>query len=126
MKFCKNPHKCMEIMDPKLSNCYKEMYAIGSSLYFLVQIGKFGIPYFYAFATDSYAFATDSYHKRWKKPLRDAYFKSICLEYVYMYVHCRHHFLLKKDFKLIYCVFSLHVCTGLEDRRPSASQVAGL
>lgn len=44
----------MEIMDPKLSNCYKEMYAIGSSSYFLVQIGKFGIPYFYAFATDSY------------------------------------------------------------------------
>lgn len=52
--FERTPHKCMEIMDPKLSNCYKEMYAIGSSLYFLVQIGKFGIPYFYAFATDSY------------------------------------------------------------------------
>jgi hypothetical protein len=36
---------------------YKEMYARGQALppgiHFFVKIGKFGVPYFYEFATDS-------------------------------------------------------------------------
>ena len=104
----------MEIRDPKLSSCYKEMYVIGSHLHILVQIGIFAIPYFYAFGQQILMKLCVMHISQ------DVYFKSICLEYIYVGTNA----LLNKDFKLIYCDFSVY--TGLEDRRSSVSKVAGL
>ena len=82
----------MEISDPKISNSLHN-YAFGEQI--LMKLHMMHIS-------------------------RDAFFKSICLKYVYVATIV----LLKKDSKLIYCVFFVH--TGLEDRRSSISKVAGL
>lgn len=58
VRFHKNPSQTLENMDRKVVNISKEMYArrqgLPPGIDFVVKIGKFGVPWFHEFATDSY------------------------------------------------------------------------
>ena len=63
--------KLVKIRDPKLANFYKECMT-GAGVQFFVNIGNFGVPYYYEFATRSYE-TSQIYSIRYDKSSGEVY-----------------------------------------------------